>query len=128
MVLGRLFKSSKKRKEDLKVKGLKKTASTTVRGRSANKKKSDAKRELARLQPKEEKAPRKTGRGQGNRSVAGNPNRGGGKTSTTSTKSTRPKKKMSRLEAENRKRFGDAHVDKLIANQKAFKANRKKKK
>ena len=48
MVLG-LFKSSKKRKEDLKVKGLKKTASTTVRGRSANKKKSDARRELNKM-------------------------------------------------------------------------------
>ena len=48
MVLG-LFKSSKKRKEDLKVKGLKKTASTTVSGRSANKKKSDARRELNKM-------------------------------------------------------------------------------
>ena len=48
MVLG-LFKSSKQKKEDLKVKSLKKTASTTVRGRSANKKKSDARRELNKM-------------------------------------------------------------------------------
>ena len=85
MVLG-LFKSKKKKKEELKVKGLKQTASTTVGGRSANKKKSDAKRELRKLEPKEEKAPRKTGRGQGNRKVAGNQNRGGGKTSTLANK------------------------------------------
>ena len=88
MVLG-LFKSKKKKKEELRIKGLKKTASTTVRGRSANKKKSDAKRELRKLEPIEDKAPRKTGRGQGNRKVAGNQNRGGGNKSTsTSSKST----------------------------------------
>ena len=87
MVLG-LFKSKKQKKSEQKKKKLEITASTTVRGRSANKKKSDAKRELASLEPKKEKAPRKTGRGQGNRTVAGNPNRGGGKTSTSKSTST----------------------------------------
>ena len=37
-------------------------------------------------------------------------------------------KKMGRTERENRKRFGDAHVDKLKARHAAFKAARKKKK
>lgn len=92
MVLG-LFKSKKEREAEKNTKKLKITASKKVRGRSANKKKSDAKRELRKLEPKEEKAPRKTGRGQGNRKVAGNQNRGGGKTSTLTDKK---KKKKSR--------------------------------
>ena len=37
-------------------------------------------------------------------------------------------KKMHRIEKENRKRFGDAHVDKLKAQYAKFKADRKKKK
>lgn len=37
-------------------------------------------------------------------------------------------KKMSKIEKENRKRFGDAHVDKLKAQYAKFKADRKKKK
>ena len=37
-------------------------------------------------------------------------------------------KKMSAIEKRNRERFGDAHVDKLKARHKAFKAARKKKK
>ena len=37
-------------------------------------------------------------------------------------------KKMHAIEKRNRKRFGDAHVDKLKAQYKAFKAKRKKKK
>ena len=35
---------------------------------------------------------------------------------------------MHAIERENRKRFGDAHVDKLKARYAAFKAKRKKKK
>jgi len=89
MVLG-LFKSKKQKKLD----ALKITATTQVSGRSANKKKADAARELARLTetPKEEKATKpRVARGQGNRVIAGNQNRGGGTTSTTSTKSTKSK-------------------------------------
>jgi hypothetical protein len=49
------------------------------------------------------------------------------KTTTSKPKSsTAPKKKMSSIERENRKRFGDAHVDKLIARQKAFRNRNKK--
>ena len=46
----------------------------------------------------------------------------------TGAKSSNTGKKMSRTERENRKRFGDAHVDKLKARHAAFKAARKKKK
>jgi len=41
---------------------------------------------------------------------------------------TKTGKKMSAIEKRNRERFGDAHVDKLKARHKAFKAARKKKK
>ena len=43
------------------------------------------------------------------------------------SKSSNTGKKMGRTERENRKRFGDAHVDKLKARHKAFKEARKKK-
>ena len=46
----------------------------------------------------------------------------------TGAKSSNTGKKMGRTERENRKRFGDAHVDKLKARHAAFKAARKKKK
>ena len=44
------------------------------------------------------------------------------------SKSSNTGKKMGRTERENRKRFGDAHVDKLKARHKAFKEARRKKK
>ena len=48
MVLG-LFKSKKKRKEELKIKSLKKTAESKGMGRSASKRKSDARRALNKM-------------------------------------------------------------------------------
>lgn len=88
MVLG-LFKSKKEREAEKNKKKLEITASTKVSGRVQNKKKSDAQRELRKLEPKEEKTPRKTGRGQGNRNVTGNQNRGGGNQSTTKSSTTK---------------------------------------
>ena len=43
-------------------------------------------------------------------------------------KESKPKKKMHAIEKQNRKRFGDAHVDKLKAQHAEFKAKRRKKK
>ena len=48
MVLG-LFKSKKKRKEELKIKSLKKTAESKGIGRSSSKRKSDARRALNKM-------------------------------------------------------------------------------
>ena len=43
-------------------------------------------------------------------------------------KESKPKKKMHAIEKQNRKRFGDPHVDKLKAQHAEFKAKRRKKK
>ena len=51
-----------------------------------------------------------------------------GSGSTTTTSTTKKGGKMHAIEKANRKRFGDAHVDKLKARYAAFKAKRKKKK
>ena len=92
MVLKRLL-NPKGHKEDLKIKKLQATISSTGGGRSGAKRRSDARRELANLTSAkyEEKNTTTNGgaKGQGNQSIANNPNRGGGKTSTTSTKSTK---------------------------------------
>tara|TARA_R100001082_G_C4216838_1_gene97447 strand:+ start:42 stop:413 length:372 start_codon:yes stop_codon:yes gene_type:complete len=112
MVLG-LFKSSKKRKEDLKVKSLKKTANAPHKGgRVVNKKKSDARRELNKMghltdkqaaakdkkdriaYDKEHKIVNKRGRQTGTKE--GYDPKKGVKNSKTSTLTNKKKKKKSR--------------------------------
>jgi len=136
----------KKKKEKLKVESLKKTLSSRTIGRSASNKKVKARKELnkmghltdkqkadkdkkdRRAYDKEHLKYNKRGRLIGTKEGY-DPSKGVQKKTTkkTATKSSsKPKKKMSRLEAENRKRFGDAHVDKLIARQKAFRNRNKK--
>jgi len=137
--------NKKKKKEKLKVEGLKKTISGSGGGRSGSKRRTDAKKTLNKMghltdkqtaqkdkkdrkaYDKEHKIVNRRGRTTGYKEGY-DPKKGVQKKTTTSkTKSsTAPKKKMSSIERENRKRFGDAHVDKLIARQKAFRNRNKK--
>ncbi len=86
-------KNRKKKKDQLRIGEIDESLKKNRRSQGgAGQKRRKLKQERAELagtaEKKKEKAPRKTGRGQGNRKIAGNPNRGGGKTSTSTSKSS----------------------------------------
>lgn len=133
---------SKKRKErkaeELKIAKLKGTVSGSGGGRSGSKRRSDAKKELNRMghltdkqKSQKDKKDRqaydqehtiKNRRGRTTGYKEGyDPSKG--VKGASSSKTAKPKKKMSAIERRNRERFGDAHVDAL----KAKARNRKKK-
>ena len=96
-------------------------------GRSGANKQIKAKQELKKLEPKEEKkkTPRKTGRGQGNKQIVGNQNRGGGKTSTSKSTTKTKTKKVGAIEKQNRANLGDKTVNRLKQKSTDFKSYQK---